>query len=447
LYNYRSISDGANMNQHQNFLNSVIQRLGIGRPGKKSLNPENLISLCNQLVSKNGEATLFSLAKSILEDFDSLSDEQKKTFFIELLKQFSVDRPSLKTALKDLDYSDEGQLRKLHKLIEPKSQELFRRLNQAPNGTSSLLKMRESLLKSIKDSPELKSLDFDFVHLFKSWFNRGFLRLERIDWSTSANILEKIMEYEAVHDISDWQDLQNRVAASDRRLYAFFHPALPDEPLIFIEVALMNDVPDSIMPILDLSVVPIDPNSANTAVFYSISNCQMALKGVSFGSFLIKQVVSEIQKEFKEIKQFVTLSPVPGLRQWAHKMNSSKDTELSDRISEDISDCCNKEEIDQSALLRLTYHYLTQIKNKSGDAINPVAHFHLGNGASIYKIHIDANSNQIAIDDSWGVMVNYLYDLDLVAKNHESYTNKEPIAVSPKLTKSIQNKKKKLLAY
>ena len=428
------------MNQHQNFLNTVIQRLGIGSPSKKSLNSENLISLCNQLVSKNGEATLFSLAKSILEGFESLSNDQKKTFFIELLKQFSVDRTSLKKALKDLDYNDEGQLRKLHKLIEPKSQELLRRLNQAPNGTSSLL-------KCIKDSPELKSLDFDFVHLFKSWFNRGFLRLERIDWSTSANVLEKIMEYEAVHDISDWQDLQNRVAAADRRLYAFFHPALPDEPLIFIEVALMNDVPDSIMPILDLSVEPINPHNANTAVFYSISNCQMALKGVSFGSFLIKQVVSEIQQEFKEIKQFVTLSPVPGLRKWAHKMNTSKDAEFSDSISKDISDCCNKEEVDQSTLIRLTYHYLTQIKNKSGDAINPVAHFHLGNGASIYKIHAAANSNQIAKDDSWGVMVNYLYDLDLVAKNHESYANKEPIAVSSKLTKSVQSKKKKLLAY
>ncbi|MBT6073643.1 MAG: hypothetical protein HOH08_01705 [Gammaproteobacteria bacterium] len=435
------------MNQHQIFLNSVIQRLGIGRSNKKTINPENLINLCNQLVSKNGEASLFSLAKIILEDFEALSEEQKKSFFTELLKQFSVDRPSLKKALKDLNYSDEGQLRKLHKLIEPKSQELLRRLNQAPNGTSSLLKMRESLLKCIKDYPELKSLDFDFVHLFKSWFNRGFLRLERIDWSTSANVLEKIMEYEAVHDISDWQDLQNRVAAADRRLYAFFHPALPDEPLIFIEVALMNEVPHSIMPILDTSVKPIDANTANTAVFYSISNCQIALKGVSFGSFLIKQVVSEIQQEFKEIKQFVTLSPVPGLRKWAHKMNSSKDTEFPDNITQDISDCCEKEELNQLALSRLTYYYLTQIKKKNGYAINPVAHFHLGNGALIFKIHTHANNNQMAIDDSWGVMVNYLYDLDLVAKNHEEYANQESVAVSPKLTKSIQNKKKKILAY
>jgi malonyl-CoA decarboxylase len=307
--------------------------------------------------------------------------------------------------------------------------------------------MRESLLECIKDSPELKSLDADFVHLFKSWFNRGFLRLERIDWSTSARVLEKIMQYEAVHDISDWEDLQNRVAADDRRLYAFFHPALPDEPLIFIEVALMDDTPNSIMPILDTSVKPIDPLSASTAVFYSISNCQMGLKSVSFGSFLIKQVVTEIEKEFKQIKHFVTLSPVPGLKKWSNKINLLEDKDLPENIINDISECCENIKPNPLALNRLTYYYLTQIKRKNGQAINPVAHFHLGNGASLYKIHADANVNQSALDDSWGVMVNYLYDLESVAKNHEDYANQEPIAVSPKLTKSIQNNKKKILAY
>ncbi len=227
------------MTQHQNFLNSLIQRIRMGRSSKKVSSPETILKLYNQLVSKNGEATLFSLAKIILEDFNTLSEEQKKSFFLQLLDQFGVDRPTLKKAIIELNIDDEGQLRKLHQLIEPKSHELLRRLNQVPNGTSVLLKMRESLLERIKDSPELKSLDSDFVHLFKSWFNRGFLRLERIDWSTSARVLEKIMQYEAVHDISDWEDLQNRVAADDRRLYAFFHPALPDEPLIFIEVALI----------------------------------------------------------------------------------------------------------------------------------------------------------------------------------------------------------------
>ena len=309
------------MTQHQNFLNSLIQRIRMGRSNKKVSSPESIITLCNQLVSKNGEATLFSLAKIILEDFNTLSEEQKKSFFLQFLDQFGVDRPTLKKALIELNIDDEGQLRKLHQLIEPKSHELLRRLNQVPNGTSVLLKMRESLLECIKASPELKSLDSDFVHLFKSWFNRGFLRLERIDWSTSARVLEKIMQYEAVHDISDWEDLQNRVAADDRRLYAFFHPALPDEPLIFIEVALMDDTPNSIMPILDTSIKPIEPLTATTAVFYSISNCQMGLKGVSFGSFLIKQVVTEIEKEFKQIKQFVTLSPVPGLKKWSNKIN------------------------------------------------------------------------------------------------------------------------------
>ena len=435
------------MNQHQIFLNSVIQRLGIGRSNKKTINPENLINLCNQLVSKNGEASLFSLAKIILEDFEALTEEQKISFFTELLKQFSVDRPSLKKALKDLNYSDEGQLRKLHKLIEPKSQELLRRLNQAPNGTSSLLKMRESLLKCIKDYPELKSLDFDFVHLFKSWFNRGFLRLERIDWSTSANVLEKIMEYEAVHDISDWDDLHNRVAAADKRLYAFFHPALPNEPLIFIEVALLNEAPSSIMSILDKNIKPINPLNASTAAFYSISNCQMGLKNVSFGSFLIKQVVAEIEQELKQVRQFITLSPVPGLKKWAEQNMLSGDKELPEKIAKDIQECCGNSKPNQLALARVTYYYITQVKRKSGQAINSVAHFHLGNGASLNQIHLEANTNKLALEDSWGIMVNYLYDSETVAKNHEDYANLEPVAISSKLTKNIQGNKKKILAY
>ncbi len=431
------------MSQHQNFLNSVIQKLGIRRSPKKTSTPESVINLCIELISNNGETTLFSLAQAILDNFNTLTEQEKKSFFSRLLEQFSVDRLAVKKALAEININDEGELRKLHKLMEPKSHELLRRLNQAPNGTSSLLKMREALLKSIKDSPELKSLDSDFVHLFKSWFNRGFLRLERIDWSTSANILEKIMQYEAVHDISDWEDLQNRVAASDRRLYAFFHPALPNEPLIFIEVALMNETPNSIIPILDTSVKPIDPLSASTAVFYSISNCQMGLKGVSFGSFLIKQVVAEIKQEFKQIKNFVTLSPVPGLKEWSKKMNLLEVKDLPESIINDIRECFENTKPNALALSRLTYHYLTQIKRKNGQAINPVAHFHLGNGASLYKIHTQANLNNAALEDSWGVMVNYLYDLELVARNHEDYANQNPVAVSQKLTKSIQSNKKK----
>ena len=209
----------------------------------------------------------------------------------------------------------------------------------------------------------------------------------------------------------------------------------------------MDDTPNSIMPILDTSVKPIDPFSATTAVFYSISNCQMGLKSVSFGSFLIKQVVTEIEKEFKQIKHFVTLSPVPGLKKWSNKINLLEDKDLPENIINDISECCKDNKPNPLVLNRLAYYYLTQVKRKNGQAINPVAHFHLGNGASLYKIHTDANVNQSALDDSWGVMVNYLYDLESVAKNHEDYANQEPVAVSPKLTKSIQNNKKKILAY
>ena len=435
------------MSEHLNFLNSFIQRIGRGQADKKSASPEDIIDQCHQLVSKNSEATSFSLATIILEDFSTLKENQKKEFFLRLLDQFSVDRAKLKQAISTLNISDEKQLRTLHNLTEPKSQELLRRLNQVPNGTAVLLKMRESLLVSMKESPELKSLDIDFVDLFKSWFNRGFLRLERIDWSTSAQILEKIMEYEAVHHISDWNDLQNRVAAADRRLYAFFHPALPNEPLIFIEVALMDDSPNSIMPILDTSIKPINPLSSSTAVFYSISNCQMGLKNVSFGSFLIKQVVAEIEQEFKQINEFVTLSPVPGFKNWAQKALVADSKKVPDNIFEDIQECVGKSNPDEFILIRLTYYYLTQVKRKNGNAANPVAHFHLGNGASLYKIHANANNNQAALDDSWGVMVNYLYDSEMVAKNHEDYANMEQVAVFPKLKKAIQSNKKKTLAY
>ena len=324
-----------------------IQRIGRGQPDKKSASPEDIIDQCHKLVSKNSEATSFSLATIILEDFSTLKENQKKEFFLRLLDQFSVDRSKLKQAISTLNISDEKQLRTLHNLTEPKSQELLRRLNQVPNGTAVLLKMRESLLVSMIESPELKSLDIDFVDLFKSWFNRGFLRLERIDWSTSAQILEKIMEYEAVHHISDWNDLQNRVAAADRRLYAFFHPALPNEPLIFIEVALMDDSPNSIMPILDTSIKPINPLSSSTAVFYSISNCQMGLKNVSFGSFLIKQVVAEIEQEFKQINEFVTLSPVPGFKNWAQKALVADSKKVPDNIFEDIQECVGKSNPDE----------------------------------------------------------------------------------------------------
>ena len=432
------------MSQHLNFLNSFIQRIGKGKSNKNPPSPEGLIKLCHQLVSNNSEATLFSLAKIILDGFLSFNDEQKKHFFSLVLSQFSAEKVELKKALERLSVDNEKQLRAIHKLAEPKSHELLRRLNQVPNGTAVLLKMRESLLRSLKKSPELKSLDADFVHLFRSWFNRGFLRLERIDWSTSAQVLEKIMKYEAVHDISDWDDLQNRVAAPDKRLYAFFHPALPNEPLIFIEVALLNEAPSSIMSILDKNIKPINPLAASTAVFYSISNCQMGLKNVSFGSFLIKQVVAEIEQEFKQVKQFITLSPVPGLKKWAEQTG---DKELPENIAKDIQECCGNRKTSQLALARVAYYYITQVKRKSGQAINSVAHFHLANGASLNQIHLEANTNKLALEDSWGVMVNYLYDSETVAKNHEDYANLEPIAISSKLAKNIQGNKKKILAY
>lgn len=434
------------MGQHLSFLSSLIQRIGMNRTKKELAGAESLIALCHQLLSNNSDAMLFSLAKTILDDFVSLSEDQKNTFFLLFLNQFSANKSELIESLKTLNVDNEEQVRLLHKLAEPKTHDVLRKLNQAPNGTSVLLNMRVALIDAVKKDPSLRPLDDDFLYLFSSWFNRGFLRLERIDWSTSAEVLEKIMKYEAVHDISDWDDLHNRVAAPDKRLYAFFHPALPSEPLIFIEVVLANEIPSSIMSILQKDEVLTDPLGAKTAAFYSISNCQIGLKNVSFGSFLIKQVVAELEQEFKNIEQFVTLSPVPGLKKWAQDV-LHLDKKPPESIVKDIKDCLEGDTHEEISLIRLALYYITQEKRKSGHAFNQVAHFHLSNGASLHQVHVGANTNKKALEDSWGVMVNYLYDPQTVAQNHENYANLEPIAMSGNLMKIIQSNKRKILAY
>src|SRR5438874_1450695 len=200
--------------------------------------------------------------------------------------------------------------------IARRRQELFRRLNLAPGGTAALVRMREQLLDALDDRADRAAVDSAFIHLFSSWFNRGFLVLRRIDWSSPAIVLEKIIRYEAVHRIRGWDDLRRRIDPPDRRCYAFFHPALVDDPLIFVEVALTSEIPSAIAPILTVQRDVIGPDKANTAVFYSISNCQRGLAGVSFGNFLIKQVVEEIARENSRLSTFVTLSPVAGLAEW-----------------------------------------------------------------------------------------------------------------------------------
>src|SRR3954465_6675423 len=300
------------------------------RVGSSEAKPDGaeIIQLCQALLSGRGEASGTAIAREVLDRYRHLNESERLALFEALTRDFGPDREKLAKAIEnwrsqpsDEDASD------LHFASEPRRQELIRRLNRTPGGTSDLVAMRGDLLQAMKGHKELAVLDRDVAHLLTSWFNRGFLVLRRIDWSTPANILEQIIRYEAVHEIRDWEDLRRRIDPVDRRCYAFFHPQLNDEPLIFVEVALTETIPTAIAPLLAAERQPVPVERARTAVFYSISNTQKGLGGISFGSFLIKQVVEELRRELPKLDTFITLSPVPGFMQW---LKQADDVPVSD---------------------------------------------------------------------------------------------------------------------
>src|ERR1700731_2002960 len=362
---------------------TLLRRAGSSEPKQ---DPSELIELCEALLSGRGEASGTAMARQVLDRYHDLDDAGRRAFFAALVRDFGPDRERLAEAIEgwrsqpnDDDASD------LHFASEPRRQELIRRLNRAPGGTGDLVAMRADLLSAMKGHHDLAALDRDVVHLLASWFNRGFLVLRRIDWSTPANILEQIIRYEAVHEIRDWNDLRRRIDPIDRRCYAFFHPALVDEPLIFVEVALTESIPGAIAPLLAEDRQPVPIERARTAVFYSISNTQRGLGGVSFGSFLIKQVAEELQRELPKLEKFVTLSPVPGFMQWLKQANdvpvSDEDRALLDNLEK--PDWFENEEL--AAQLRtllepLAAHYFLKARTSKGRLIDSVARFHLGNG-------------------------------------------------------------------
>ena len=287
------------------------------RRGVAEQRSESLVQLCEDLLSGRGEASGVALAREILSRYVELTTGPRIAFFEALASRFGPDRNRLSAAASAwLTAPSDAAASKVHRASEPRRLELFRRLNLAPGGTAALVRMREQLLDAMNHRDDLAVVDDDFLHLFSSWFNRGFLVLESINWSTPAHLLEKIIRYEAVHTIRDWNDLRARVDSPDRRCYAFFHPALADEPLIFVEVALTRGIPAAIDPILSAKREPVEPERATTAVFYSISNCQRGLAGVSFGHFLIKQVVEEVSRELPRLATFITLSPAPNFAAW-----------------------------------------------------------------------------------------------------------------------------------
>ncbi len=401
---------------------------------------------CEALVSRHGEATGLALGREILDRYKHFDRDEKKVFFHEIIQRFGVDESGLSESIHAWQQNPgHDAARQIHFASEPRSQELIRRLNRAPGATRDLVSMRKDLLEAIKLDSSLKQLDKDFSHLFNSWFNRGFLELRRIDWdNTPARILEKVITYEAVHEINGWDELRLRVAAEDRRLYAFFHPALNGEPLIFVEVALTEDMPRAIDPILASQREPLNPRLASTAVFYSISNCQAGLRGVSFGNFLIKQVVEELRREFSALQNFVTLSPVPAMRRWVvAQIEAGESSPLSTKLNVIVeslggSQVLKDGAVDQQALPALTALYLLEAKADRDGPLDPVARFHLGNGACLERINIGADSSSRGSSNSWGVMVNYLYDLDSIERNHEAYANQGKVICSNQVRRLLK---------
>ncbi|PZQ46238.1 MAG: MCD, Malonyl-CoA decarboxylase MCD [Rhodovulum sulfidophilum] len=406
----------------------------------------DLATLGDHLLSRRGEASGVALARALATAFDAASPEERRGFLALLAERFGPDPEAVAAAIEAVRAEEPDALERLHAAAEPRRQELLRRLNLAPGGTAALVRMRAELLDHLRDHAELRRVDADFAHLFGSWFNRGFLVLRHIDWTTPAHILERIIRYEAVHAIRNWDDLRNRVQPTDRRCYGFFHPQLVDEPLIFVEVALTEAIPDNVGELLDLARAPIAAEQATTAVFYSISNTQRGLAGVSFGNFLIKQVVEDLKAELPNVKTFVTLSPVPGFAAWLGRERAAEASEILDagrRAALALLDEPDwhldpeKAEAARAALIPVAAHYFLKAKDRSGRPVDPVARFHLGNGARLERLNFLGDVSPNGLRQAHGLMVNYLYDLGQIEKNHEAFAEKGLVAASAEVRRAL----------
>jgi malonyl-CoA decarboxylase len=403
-----------------------------------SLPPEERArQLAEALLTGRGEASGAALARELVVALKSLSAAGRLAFCRYVASGFTPDEAALRAAVEAwLADPTPARATALSAAAEPPRQELLRRMNQAQGGTAELVALRKEILGVLRTDMELRPLDSDLRHLFASWFNRGFLELRRIDWNTPAAVLEKLLVYEAVHEIQGWIDLRRRLAA-DRRCFAFFHPALPGEPLIFVEVALVNGLAGAVQPLLapdtDAEAQERRARGADTAIFYSISNCQDGLRGVSFGNFLIKQVVEELKQELPRIVRFATLSPVPGFRRWL----DHNSTDIAPALDlEALANDANWETPEASAafeapLTHLCARYLTETEIEPGHGpTDPVARFHLGNGARLERINWRGNVSPRGLIESYGIMVNYLYDTDTIEANHEAFATSGAVARS-----------------
>ena len=397
------------------------------------------IALCKTLMSERGEATGATLAREVQAAYRGLDGAVLDVFFDLLVEEFSPDPVAVLGAAQAYAADpSQASLKRLQTAVEAPRQGLFRRINIAPGGTATLISMRRHLLQNAQRRPQWASVESDLAHLLASWFNRGFLVLNRIDWRTSAIVLEKLIQYEAVHQIQGWLDLRRRLEA-DRRCYAFFHPALPEEPLIFIEVALTRGMSAAVQPLLDPNSAVCDPELADCAIFYSITNCQEGLRGISFGNFLIKQVAKDLGREFPRLKIFATLSPIPGFRKWLASEAARRDNEELKNLMHHIESPEAADGMESAAiaalrepLSRLCAHYLLHAKSGS-EPLDPVARFHLGNGARLERLNWQGDTSSAGMQRSAGLMANYVYRITDIERNHEDYAKRHKVIASTRL--------------
>ncbi len=425
------------------FFSELMSTLFERRFGRLTQNGKRpIVELCEELMSGVGEVSGVRIAREILACYRQMDSDAKVVFFRYLTDKLDIIPEKLINAATAYAQTPDGEhLGAVITAAEPRRQELLRRINQAPGATGDLVRIRLDLLSVLKQHPEFARADLDFAHLFRAWFNRGFLVLRHIDWGTPAALLEKIIEYEAVHTINDWNDLRRRLMPADRRCFAFFHPAMPNEPLIFVEVALTRDIPGSIQELLAEERPILEPNKAKTAVFYSISNCQEGLRGISFGNSLIKHVVEELSRELPHLETFVTLSPMPGFAQWLKERASAGEADAVSLLATVQQDPAALEAAAETTQ-QLAARYLLEGTSAKGFPLDPVARFHLGNGALAHRVHALADRSKNGLKQSCGAMVNYLYDLKAVEQNHENYAADGTVTASREIRALVKASEK-----
>jgi len=416
------------MSFFQNLISSIMRgslRGGYFRSKDFGVLHKDINKALESVMSKSGEVSSLVYAEHLFNLIEDLDDKRFIDFFRALIEKYDIDPNSLLKASKEYSKNKtQINLEAISRSSEPQWVELFRRLNTVSEGTLRLVRLRERLRSLKHENPDLAFLDISLLNLFKHWFNPSFLVLKKIDWETPANILEKIIEYEAVHEINSWDDLRARLAPEDRRCFAFFHPLIPNEPLIFVEVALSNNMPETIDEVIKIDRSITQDQDINTAVFYSISNCQDGLSGISFGNFLIKKVAHKLKQENEGLDRFVTLSPAPGFTKWLREKSIN-------------------ENMDEDSLLKQALIYLIDSDREDGLPNDPVAKFHLGNGAILERVNLNSDLSSKGLKQSRGIMVNYLYNLDLLEKNHELFFKNQAVQQSD----AIKALNKKFLAH